>query len=580
MKIYIKLYVLVLSIVLTIMACSEDSLNLKPLDAISETDVFNDLPLLTAYVDATYSWVPNINNGDRMGTDALTDLYHYKYPASHGVGLYVEGRIDAVTGEETTRNTWSNSYAAIKHINTFFQKIEGSSIPESDLEPLKGAMHFLRAFYHFELLKYYGGVPIITKRFEIDDENFDLPKNTIDEVVDFVVNELDMAISMLPTEAAPSRASKAAAMAVKGRTLLYAASELFNPENDMSKWTAAAGANKAVMDLTTYPMADDYFPIFLDDPISEEVIFAREYNVELNQGTWSGSNTMLWPNGFQGWALLSPTQQFIDMFEMNNGELPFMADGTTVNPASGFDPQNPYVDRDPRFYDIVLYNGAPFKGRNVEYFIEYEDDGDGNPKDTNGDARVEKAGGLDTHLGPVYNWEPPLTNYLFKKLTDPSKPPTATGPDPVEYTPDIKYRKSEFYLNYAETQIALGNEAEARSAINAVRARASVNMPPVTVGGAELVEAYRRERAIELSLESHRLMDIRRWKIAENVMGKPAVGISIEKLSATGDIVYHYGSKVVQVSLVEKWDDKMYWFPIPDREVKASNNVLKQNPGY
>ncbi len=582
MKTNIKLFTLVLSVTMIISACSEDALDLQPLDALSADNVFNDLALIRAYVDASYSGIPNINNGNRMGTDALTDIYHYKYPTNVGVGLYVEATMDAVTGETTSRNTWGNSYASLRHINTFFERVGNSTLPANELEPLRGEMHFLRAFYHFELLKYYGGIPIITKIFAIDEESFDLPRNSIEEVVDFIAAELDNAIPLLPDEAAPSRASKAGAMAIKGRTLLYAASPLFNQSGDISKWNAAATANKAVMDLSTYPMSALYAPIFMDAPIDGEVIFAREYNKELDQGTWSGSNTMLWPNGYQGWALLSPTQEFINMFEMTNGELPFMPDGITVNPASGFDPQDPYINRDPRFYDIVLYNGAFFKGRDVEYFIGYTDDGDGNPLDAGGNARTEAAfplSGMDTHLGPVYNWEPPLTNYLFKKITDPSKPPTATGPDPVEFTPDIKYRKTESFLNYAEAQIALGNEAEARNAINTVRARASVNMPPITATGADLVEAYRRERAVELSLESHRFMDIRRWMIAENTMGRPAIGINIERLS-TGQIVYHYGSKIALTSQIERWDDKLYWFPIPDREVKASNNVLTQNPGY
>jgi len=243
-----KLFTIIISLTMIISACSEDALDLKPLDALAAEDVFNDIALLTAFVNASYAGIPNINNGDRMGTDALTDIYHYKYPTNVGVGIYVEARMDAVTGEQTTRNIWENSYASIRHINTFFERVEDSSLPENELTPLRGAMHFMRAFYHFELLKYYGGVPIITQTFAITEESFDLPRNSIEEVVDFIVSELDMAIPMLPDVTPPSRANKAGAMAIKGRTLLYAASELFNPSGDMSKWTAAAAANKAVMD--------------------------------------------------------------------------------------------------------------------------------------------------------------------------------------------------------------------------------------------------------------------------------------------------------------------------------------------
>ena len=559
-------------------SCTEDALNLQPLDAISENDVFNDIPLLTAFVNAAYREMPNINDGNRMGLISLNDLTNDKYLAE-GVGIYVENRVDALNGEDITKNKWQDTYAIMQDVNTYFAKMENSTLDPDDVSELTGAMHFLRAFYHFELLKYSGGVPIITERFEIDEESFDRSRNSIEEVISFIVSELDLAIPLLPEDAPAARASKAAAMAAKARVLLYAASDLFNPSGDMAKWEAAAAANKAVMDLDTHPMSDDYTSIFLDNPIDDEIIFTREYNIIVNQGEWSGSNTMLWPNGYQGWSMQSPSQKFIDMYEMANGELPYLEDGVTVNPASGYDPQNPYVGRDPRFEATIIYNGKQFKGREVEYWISYEDDGDGNPKNAAGDERVEVSGGLDTHLGPVYNWEPSRTGYAYVKLTDPSKPPTLSAQPPAEFTPDIEYRKTEFYLNYAETQIELGNEAAAREAINAVRARPSVNMPPITATGADLVEAYRRERAIELALEEHRFMDIRRWKIAGDVMGEPLWGVNIEKRS-DGTLAYSYGTKIVEESRIRAWDDRLYWLPIPDREIQASNGALEQNPGY
>lgn len=567
---------LIIGIIIVFISCSEDALDLKPLDAISEVDVFNDVKLLEAYVNATYARIPdNFSSQQRMGTDPLADHVYLKNNRGEGAPEYAQNRVDALNVEGITKNAWSRNYAGIRHINSYFAQVEGSSIAENELDPLTGQMHFLRAYFHFDLMSYYGGIPIITDRFEISDENFDLPKNTIEEVVDFIVSELDKAIPLLEETAPSARASKAAAMALKGRVLLYAASPLLNSSGDMSKWTTAADANKAVMDLTTYPITDDYRSIFLSRPaIADEVIFTREYNLEVSQGTWSGANTMFWPNGYQGWHSVSPNQKFVDLFEMTNGETPYLSDGVTVNPASGYDPQNPYENRDPRFSDIVLYNGAMFKDRDVQYWIEYETDGNGDHRD-----RTEVAGGLDTHLSPIYFWEPSATNYAFRKFTDPTELPALSGNPTEEFTPDIKFRKTEFYLNYAETQIALGNEGAARDAINAVRARTSVGMPAITVSGEELVEAYRRERAIELSLEGHRFFDIRRWRIAENVMGKPMYGINVEKLS-TGDIVYSYGTKVATATELREWDDRLYWLPIPDREIKASNNALKQNFGY
>ena len=509
---------------LFIASCNKDTLDLQPLDAISEDNVFNDVNLLTAYVNAAYAWIPNVNNGNRIGTEVLTDVVTWKLPNGHGVAEYVENRVESINGEGTTRNAWNRNYQGLRHINTYFSKIDNSSLSASEIEGFTAQMHFLRAYYHFDLLTWYGGVPIMDTRTDIND-NFEIPRNSVDEVVSFIVSELDAAIPGLSDDAPQARASKAAAMALKGRTLLYAASPLFNTGNDMAKWNAAATANKAVMDLSSHPMGNDYAAIFQNNaPLDEEIIFTREYNQENTQGTWSGINTMLWPNGYNGWALIAPTQEFVNMYETTDGELPVLADGVTPNPNSIFDPQDPYANRDPRFSASILYNGAMWKDREVEYFIEYVDDGNGVPG-----SREQTGGGLDTHHGVINAHEPSKTNYAIRKNTDPSQ--GATVQVPTEYTPDIKFRKTEFYLNYAETQIFLGNEDEARAAINAVRARNGVNMPPITATGDDLIEAYRRERAVELFMEGHRFNDIRRWKIGNEVMGKLQHGIDIEKHS-------------------------------------------------
>ena len=578
---------LMIGILVLALACSGESLELKPLDAIAKEDVYNDINLLTAYVNAGYSYLPLFSNGQRMGTDPLADHAYAKPRLGEGVPQYSRNTLDALNVETVTKNTWRDSYRALRHINSYFEGIKESSIPKAQLESLTGQMHFLRAFYHFNMMRYYGGIPIITKRFGIDEEKekIEPPRNTLEEVIDFIIKELDTAAPLLKADAPRARASKAAAMALKGRVLLYAASPLLNATNDQAKWEKAAVANKAVMDLAGYPLADNYRSIFLSRPsISDEIIFTREFNLEVHQGAWAGANTMYWPNGYGGWHSVSPNQEFVDLFEMKNGETPYLTDGPNdgkkaVNPKSGYDPQDPYKDRDPRLKDIVLYNGVEFRGRKVEYFVVYEDDGNGAPGETR--KEVKDKSGKDTHLGTRNGHEPSGTGYAYRKLTDPTTDVVNSGRPSEEFTPDIQFRKTEFYLNYAETQIALGNEAAAREAINKVRARQSVGMPPIpaTVSGAELVRAYRRERAIELSLEGHRFFDIRRWKIGNEVMGKPMYGIHIEKLS-TGKLVYSYGTKVAEQTNLREWNDRLYWLPIPDAQIKASNNKMKQNPGY
>ncbi|WP_242135636.1 RagB/SusD family nutrient uptake outer membrane protein [Aestuariivivens marinum] len=574
MKILKTLFIVV-CITFGMQSCDEDVLDLKPLSSVSEIDVFNDKALLSAYVNETYTGVYHMHEANDLGTIGLEDLSYIKVQNTGGYNEYLTAQVTPDNGESFTKNRWARCFGYIRHINSYFANIEGSTIDQPSLDLLSAEMYFMRAYYYFELLKWYGPVPLVDKRYGLEDKDVRLPRASIDEVVAFIVADLDRVISSsIGTVTSPAKASKGAAMAMKGRVLLYAASELFNPSNDMSKWTAAAAANKAVMDMSEYPLASDYGAMFNTSAyLDPEVIFAKEYNLLRSQGGSSGANTLLFPNGFEGWQNAGPTQKFVDMFDMANGMQPLLPDGS-VNPASGYDPQNPYANRDPRLDDIVFYNDLPFKDRTVEFWAAFTDDGNGDPtgreflKDANGILLV----GKDSY---ARGGEISLTGYAWRKHTVESLPNDHNKP-PAVFTPDIFYRKAEAYLNYAETQIALGNEGAARDAINVIRAR--VNMPPINYTGDDLVEAYRRERAIELSFESHRFFDVRRWKIAEDVMGKRQKGVWVEKLS-TGQFVYNYGL-ITAASSGYAWHDKLYWAPIPRGEIVTSEGAWTNNPGY
>ena len=569
MKLLNKIFIVVCT-AFAVCSCNKDTLDLKPLDSVSEVDVFNDQALLEGYVNAAYSGIYHMHEANNLGTIGLEDLSYIKLQNTSGYNDYLTAQVTADNGEGTTQGRWNRCYGYIRHINSYFEKIEGSSVSPAALDLLSAEMYFMRAYYYFELLKWYGSVPLVDQRYSLEDKEVRLPRASIDEVVAFIVADLDRAIgSGIGTTTHPTKASKGAAMAMKGRVLLYAASELYNPSNDQSKWNAAALANKAVMDMTEYPLASDYGAMFNTTAyLDPEVIFAKEYNINLSQGQSSGANTLLFPNGYGGWQNAGPTQKFVDMFDMTNGEQPLLSDGN-VNPASGYDPQDPYTNRDPRFYDIVFHNDLPFKDRTVEFWVAFEDDGDANPS---GRTFLPDVSGRDSY---AKGGEFSHTGYAWRMHTEEALP-NDHNKQPEVYTPDIFYRKAEFYLNYAETQIALGNEDAARTAINAVRAR--VNMPPINYSGNDLLEAYRRERAVELSFESHRFFDIRRWKIAEDVLGVRQKGVWIEKLS-TGEFVYNYGL-ITDASSIYAWDDKLYWLPIPRSEIVTAEGAWTNNPGY
>lgn len=554
---------LFLCLTLAGVSCSK-VLDIAPLDAFSDESVFQDEATLNLFVNGTYVGIRHSFAGDYVLNEGMTDNSFSKYSGAHQA--YTSGEINRDNGESATGGLWSGAYGVIRRVNLFMEQIGGSSIPAASLDRLEGEMRFIRAFKYFELLDAYGGVPIITSTFALDAPTFEVERNTIDQTVTFIVSECDAAIDKLAAfnATAKGKASKEAAMALKARTLLYAASPLFNPSNDQAKWVAARDANKAVMDLPGFDIIDrgtaqDYYNTF-NGVNQSEIIFARYFTPTNPQNGNNGSNSMFFPNGFDSYCPHVPTQDLIDQYEMTNGMLPLEA-------GSGYDPQHPYANREPRFYANFLFNGAvfydPYSAKAVRPLEYYRDRNDPNNADLNG---------RESRGARFYPDGASATSYNFKKYTVEGLGAYNFG-NARQTNPWIYFRKSEFYLNYAECQIALGEEEEARSALNRIRQK--VDLVPVTASGDELLERYRRERRVELIVEDHRLSDIRRWKIGPEALDKPAMGVDVYRNGTIMEYEYDF-----QVDINRRWDDKMYWFPIPYSEIQRSNQKLTQNPGY
>lgn len=596
---------LIIATSLMIVSCS-DILDKQPLDSISENNVFNDATFLQNYVFNIYGGIKPPWSPGSGGYIGLTDIATYApdtHDKSEGLRNYVEGIMSADNITSLT-DIWADEYDYIKRANIFFEKIEESELSAEELDPLVGEVHFLRAWMYFELIRTYGGVPIITSSFELEAESFDVAKSTYDECAQFVLDECDNAIVRLNASAAPGKASKAAAMALRARMLLYVASPLHNPSNDITKWQAAEVATKAVIDLD-YSLHPTYDDLFFQPIEEDETIFGRSYTAGSSIPDW-GYNYDYWPSGFDARQRIMPTQTFINMFQLTNGEYPYLADGETVNPSSGYDPQLPNENRDPRYYSNILYPGAgPVNivdgSKSTQRVYEYWEDA--NPNSNNeppylNPNKVDPINGQDLYdfgrdsktywvKGKTpFHWRV-QTGYTFRKLLDFNGPRASFDYDYSQST--VYMRLAEFYLNYAEIQIALGDEAKAREYINKVRQRASVNMPDITSSGADLVRDYRNERAIELVLEDMRFFDIVRWKAGPGYLDiYPIQGLTSVTMDWTGaqegDLIgtlqYTYGD-IEDVDEKVTWPgDHYYYFPIPDVEIKRSNNTIEQNPGY
>lgn len=542
---------------LVITSC-QDILDVKPVDRISESSVWNDQSLIQLYVTTNYHAVEHGFYQNIWGcgiSDETLPNGNQNYVLQ---GTLSADNITSVDPDESylkigtpsRLNYWKTAYSYIRNINVFFTKIDNSPIEDAAKNELKGEMKFIRAWTYANLIERYGGVPIIDYVFELNDDFTKVSRASYDDCVTFIIKDLDEAISLLPTQQTGSnlgRASADAARALKSRVLLYAASPLNNPNNDMEKWTKAANAAEALLN-SRYSLYDNYQNLFLEKYLqnNKEIIFARYFT----QTNYNRLNINCGRNADHGWGgQNAPTQNLVNDFEMVNGELPYLKNGS-VNPASGYNPQDPYINRDPRFDASILHDGSAWMGRSTETFN----------------------GGIDSPEGTIEPWNASTTSYYLKKFVDPDLPPSGSSTNAT--SPYIFFRYAEILLNYAEAKFELGDEGTARQYLNMIRSRSGVEMPPVKATGQQLREKIQNERRIELAFEGHRYFDVRRWKIASETESKNIMGMSITKLTD--------GSKTyAPYQILERhFSDPLYLVPIPRAEIDRSLGALTQNPGY
>ena len=598
-------------------ACNDDFLDTQPLDKISSSATWSDGTLSEAFVFSVYSYLGYGGFEEQMQA-VITDEAFFTH-AGRNINTFNEGS-ESPSNVAWTSGTyaWRNMYSAIRQANVAIANLPEATFEDQNLKDmLMGEAHFLRAYYYHQLLRFYGGVPIIDTPYSLDDE-LSIARNTFAETVDFIVAELDKSASLLNgKDMAEGRASRIAAMALKSRVLLYAASDLHESSKapsgygtdlhaysggQQARWQAAQQAAKAVLDITSGYKTDLTEPVsheegkanavaismggksaVADAGASSELIFVRtlssKYTPEDNWplgGTHFGVNNG--PNGYHNWSGNPPIQQMVDDYEMMDGSS-FDWDNTTHK-------ADPYANRDPRFYAHVLYDGAPWKPRpsDVVAIDPYDEIQTGYYDDGNGGL----INGVDTRESPIENWNGSRTRYNLRKWIDPD-PAIKENLTSHQVIPWPFIRYAEVVLNYVEASINLGQEDEARNWMNKTRFR--VGMPAVTESGPALLAKYINERRIELAFEEHRYHDARRWLIAPETLGR-----GIEKINVTATLkpgksplvpyrhdkaVYDYTYEVQNETSIENrtWKDKMYYRPISRDEINK-NDLLVQNPGY
>lgn len=545
-----------------------------PTESISLEDVFRDPLKVEGYVLGLYGYLPNQGSFHRVAGAMLSSATDESVPtAASNIRVLTDGSLTARAGNPD--GNWSNAYQYLADINIGLENLYLSkSLAQSKVDQYNGEMRFLRAFIHFELVKRYGGIPLATKSFSLD--SLTIGRNTFEECINFILDDCESAYATLPepNNVTFGRASKGAALALKSRVLLYAASPLYNGSGyrndnnplicygneDPLRWEKAAEAAHDVIALNFYNIfktaeitdalnntqvlqrgEDSYRKLFTVISGNRELILSR--TAALNN-TIEKDNT---PVGYtNGLGRTSPSQQMVDAYGMINGK--------TINDPS-YSADQPYLNRDPRFAASIFYNGKSWSGREVETF----------------------QGGRDMQ-GTTYS----RTGYYLSKFSA-ANVVISGGSQTNTYHCFPIFRYAEILLNYAEAMNnAYGPDDDpkgygltARDALKQIRGRVlRPNHTDVDVATHEgMTEAIKRERQVELSFEEHRYFDLKRWKEAEAVLSQNVMGVIIQKNET--DILYDYSYTVE----TRQFPDRLYFYPITHSEM-SRNSALVNNPGW
>ncbi|TKK70355.1 RagB/SusD family nutrient uptake outer membrane protein [Ilyomonas limi] len=536
----------IITCILVFTACNK-TLDLEPQNAYSGKDVWSDPKLTQVFVNSIYNQAV-LAFQDCMGWSAQTDELYGNFNWTNE-NLYVRGEATPDNQTSGSLNDWDRMYTAIRYANIFFANIDNVNATGNEdlIKRMKGEVYFLRALSYFELLKRFGGVPLITKVYDVNDKTFDEKRASWSETKDFILADIEQAVQMLPLtydDNEKGRATVGAALALKSRLLLYAASPYYNTENNMQLWKDAKDAAKAVIDLNgnmyaLYGNAGNgtYNNLFLNF-FNPEVIFARVYSGLVQADRYNTVSRDLSPNGYNGYSAYNVIQQMVDDFEMKDGTAFSWNDPAQAN--------DPYSNREPRFYADVLANNEQFKGRLTQFY----------------------EGGDDSPQSPYSPWNASKTRYCVRKMVNEAHDWNVQDYDAAQW---VVFRLSEIYLNYAEACAALGENGEALIYLNKIRTE-KAGLPAVTASGTELMDRIKHERRIELCFEGQRYFDIRRWGIAE-VGSEDAKGVIINK-QADGTFTYE-----IMTVQERTWVPGFYYYPIPRTEIQKNPNI-EQNPYY
>ena len=561
-----------LAVVMLALASCGDKMDYKEYSVFDEDYVKTTFARSAGLVTSVYNDL-DYDFGNYSGAllASATDESVYSH-SGNAIEKFYDGGWSASNNNDAS--LWTKCWRGISYANLFLTEFKDQTFEDylTDLD-YKAELHqyqnlqfearFLRAYYYFLLVRSFGGVPLITTTMDATEINSQ-PRATSDEVFQFINSECkaiqdtivkdysDLGAMQLKSKNETGRVNNLCVLALKARASLYYASPLFNPNNDRERWHQAALDNLELINTCRargMKLSADYGALFQKDnwQNSEECILVRrivsasntfeKYNFPIGLENAGGGNC--------------PTQNLVDAYEMTNGKAITDAD-------SGYDPQNPYANRDSRLAMTVAVNGEQWPNETLETFI----------------------GGANAL--PITYATP--TGYYLKKYVNKSLTIGALNAT-TERHHWVIFRLAEFYLNYAEAMLnytgsgyetSSGLSMTAAAAVNVVRARAKQPNLATGLDANQFKERLQNERFVELAFEGHRFYDLRRWKVAGEQKYRTIKSMRITK-NADGTFTFTPQS---DTSTRSYWDDKMYLFPLAQSEILKSGGALTQNPGW
>ncbi|MCW3089919.1 MAG: hypothetical protein JWP81_988 [Ferruginibacter sp.] len=570
----LKKIIYLLNIVLVICftsGCKKDVEDRKA-DAIMEDlvwDQSDSLGIVADYfVNNLYNYLPDgFNRIDGDYLDAATDD---AIPSRNStqIAYFTNGRVSTLNYPDPY---FSKAYAGIRRVNILLANLPKMALKNDPVyattkQYWKAEGRFIRAMCYWELVKRFGSAPLIGDKVFTLNDNLELPRNSFEDCIEYIVGECDAIKDSLRTDLVSTtdwgRIGKGAALALKSRVLLYAASPLYNgggiekseslkklngyTDYKVERWTRAANAAKDVLDISAFKLEVEFRNVFTTLRSTEIILAtqrAKTTDLENNNSPVGFNTASITSRGYT-----SSTQELVDAFPMNTGK-------AITEVGSGYTPQNPYSNRDSRLQFTVFCNGNRWVSRNIETF-------DGG-KDRPGGSAIQTK-----------------TGYYARKFMgyfdNPASTFTAYSAQSHNF---ILFRLGEILLNYAEALNESGRTTEAYAPLIELRKRAKITAGTGSLYGLkaalpqlDMRKLIQNERRIELAFEEHRFWDIRRWKLASTLLNGKLHGIRITK---TGSTLTYAVEEVADV----RFADRLYKMPIPYSEISKNKNLL-QNEGW